>query len=198
MSLADDIGSRFILNDINGCVIDADTLPIYDITNYLLNFLLDTPTLGKAFAVAAYISTSAWLPQQFGTGHILYDSGTTTQHPSISRLGIVLVSVFIGLFLSGIFFTASYATLLPRWTERLDSFAMMRLGASIHDKTPLLMAHSSEEADLDNVSGLIGDMAGDKEIGRIGLGGPTPLRRNRAYQAYFQSKKKERDVREAQ
>lgn len=117
-----------------------------------------------------------------------YDLGLDSERPAISRQGIIILSVLLGLYLSALFGTTIYATSVPRWTEKLDAFAMMRLGASIPNKVPLRIVDSADqEPALDETPGWVGDAKGDKEFGCIGLGGASRLGGARQFESYQDS-----------
>lgn len=61
------------------------------------------------------------------------DPGEDVVMPSISLAGIIVVSVFLGIHLLGLLLLALYAAFSPTWTDHLDAFAMMRLGATISE-----------------------------------------------------------------
>jgi hypothetical protein len=63
--------------------------------------------------------------------------------PTFSSGGVVTVSILLGLYLLILLGLGYYSTRSPRWTEQLDSFAMMRIGASVADDIPLLAAAGS-------------------------------------------------------
>jgi hypothetical protein len=79
---------------------------------------------------------------------------------------------------------AIYSAWIPRWTSTLDSFAMLRIGASISEKVPLLATNHAERIKaLDEIPDWIGNEAEGK-IGRLCLGGRRPLNKTEFYAGY--------------
>jgi hypothetical protein len=90
--------------------------------------------------------------------HIASDMGHDTQIPTISRTGLVLVSLLLGLDVLILFPHAVYAACVPRWTSTLDSFAMIRMGTAVTDELTLLIGRDTEKIDApDELPGCIGD-----------------------------------------
>lgn len=82
---------------------------------------------------------------------------------------------------------AIYSAWVPRWTVTLDSFAMMRVGASISEKVPLLATNHVERIELlDKTPGWIGNQAeeGLDQKGQLCLGGARPLKETKYYAGY--------------
>jgi hypothetical protein len=106
--------------------------------------------------------------------------------PTFSVGGIVTVSVLLGLYLFILMGLRYYSARTPRWTEQLDSFAMMRIGASVADDVPLLAGVDSNYfAILDKIPGVMGDSApGHEWIGKLALGGSAPLTGKRLYASH--------------
>lgn len=103
---------------------------------------------------------------------ISYDYGADTQVPTISHIGIIIVSTLLGIYLLCLFVIALYASLSPRWTGQLDAFAMMKIGAAMSDKISLLVMERKHQKNiLDEAPGWIGDAAEEhEEVGGLGLG----------------------------
>ena len=151
------------------------------------------PTVGptrervqNAFASAAFLATDVFAPnsQVSNTISISYDMGADIQIPQISRAGIIFVSVLLGLDLACLLALSLYSAWIPRWTDTLDSFAMMRIGASISERVPLLAArHVERIKTLDETPGWMGN-ASDGEIGELCLGAEQPLRKTKRYASY--------------
>ncbi|KKY25513.1 hypothetical protein UCRPC4_g01777 [Phaeomoniella chlamydospora] len=88
-----------------------------------------------------FISTSVAIPKK----------------PSISQKGILIVSILMGIHMISLILLAIYAVWTPRWTEQLDSFALMRIGASLRDDFPLLAVDNQDHVKaLDRRIGFIG------------------------------------------
>ncbi|KUM64781.1 hypothetical protein ACN42_g2287 [Penicillium freii] len=148
------------------------------------------PRLENAFNAAAFLANQAWM--EFGNEHnsigmnVYWDMGKDTSIPTFSVGGTVTVSILLGLYLFILMGLGYYSTRSPRWTEQLDSFAMMRIGASVADDVPLLAAAgSSHVAVLDKIPGIMGDSGPEHEpIGKLAIGGSAPLTGKRLYASY--------------
>ncbi|KAJ9489022.1 hypothetical protein VN97_g4266 [Penicillium thymicola] len=146
--------------------------------------------LENAFNAAAFLANQAWMEfgnEDFSFGmNVYWDMGKDTSIPTFSVGGIVTVSILLGLYLFILMGLGFYSTRSPRWTEQLDSFAMMRIGASVADDVPLLAAAgSSHVAVLDKIPGIMGDSGLEHErIGKLALGGSAPLTGKRLYASY--------------
>jgi hypothetical protein len=97
----------------------------------------------------------------------------------------------MALYLLPLLALSLYAGLSHRWTERLDSFVMLRFGAFAGDKVfPLLIGRKSDKVpELDEVSGVVRDVAtypGDEaiNIGRLGFGEGSKLGEGRRYECF--------------
>jgi hypothetical protein len=158
---------------------------------WLGEFFQGNQSLSIAFTTAAFIANQNWLNNNLGsTGQralsISYDMGADTDIPVISRGGIIAVSTIMGLFFAILFAMVFYSLWMPRWTRRLDAFAMLRMGAAMHDKLPLLVALNMDKVKaLDEMPGWVGDAAEDGEyLGRLGLGAETMIQRKKRYASY--------------
>ncbi|CAG8403128.1 unnamed protein product [Penicillium salamii] len=70
------------------------------------------------------------------------------------------------------------------WLQTLDSFAMLRIGASISEKVPLLATqHVDRIKVLDETPGWIGNSSEGK-VGKLSLGGELSLRKTKRYISY--------------
>lgn len=182
----------------------------YPLEAWLLNFnARDTGRLANAFTAASFLANQALVESSIYSTHhtltIYSDPGADTQIPVISLGGIIVVSILLGLYLVPLLALALYASFFPRWTEHLDAFAMLRLGAAIGpDTLPLLIGKDSDKIKvLDELPGSIRDVAPPAEaetelfeeaenslnIGRLGLAegegrGGVPLNPNRRYRCY--------------
>lgn len=140
----------------------------------------------NAFASAAFLAndvsmTNSVYDQSIG---VSYDMGADQQVPHISRPGIIFVSVLLGLYLLCLFALALYSACIRRWTDTLDSFAMLRIGASIADRVPLLAArHVGRIRALDETPGWIGNAA-EGAVGELSLAGERPLGKTKRYRCY--------------
>jgi hypothetical protein len=168
------------------------------IAEWLLYFQADPPVLANMFTAAAYLSHRAWMDQgavepssyrdRFS---VSFDMGVDREKPVISQVGMIVVSVLLGVHVLSLLALSVYAAWTPRWTKRLDSFAIMRIGASIAKHVPLWMVHRTRMVkELDEVPGWIGDqMPESEDVGVLGLGGPSRLRKGRKYLSYHNKPK---------
>ncbi|CAG8138077.1 unnamed protein product [Penicillium salamii] len=149
-----------------------------------------------AFNAAAFIATDLWM-QQAITGYIgetegtlNWDLGVDQQVPDISKAGMILISILLGVYLFCILGLSLYVAWTPRWTNQLDSFAMMRIGSAAPGRFPLRLAHNPDEVkDLDELPGWIGGTADVERhktghVYNLGLGGEESLKMKRRYHCY--------------
>lgn len=205
-----------ITNGLSNCV-DADQDKNYQqqiVMSYLWMFAANahgqSPTgndLENAFTAAAFLSFDEWAlagGADVETVKVVWCSGIDLQTSAMSRASMILISLLLGLYLASLLALSLFAARVPRWTNQLDSFAMMRIGASIADRLPLKLADQVDKVKiLDELPGWIGDTIGaddvaengtkdgkDEEnrkrsqVGELGLGGWFPLKRDRKYQCY--------------
>ncbi|PIG81868.1 hypothetical protein AARAC_003675 [Aspergillus arachidicola] len=140
----------------------------------------------NAFTSAAFLANDMLMTNNFQsqTISISYDMGADVPKPDISRGGIIFVSILLGLYLICLLALALYSAWIPRWTKTLDSFAMLRIGASISERTPLLATqHVEGIKSLDETPGWMGN-ASEGEVGVFCLGGERPLAKTRVYAGY--------------
>ena len=142
----------------------------------------------NAFTSTAFLANEAWLSSTafMKTWSVTYDHGADTLVPAISRTGILFISILLGVFLASLLGLAIYSAVLPRWTDRLDAFAMLRIGASISDKIQFRIIPNAQRVHvLDELPGWIGDAASVEDAqGELALGGPGRLDRKRKFAAY--------------
>ncbi|RDW61837.1 uncharacterized protein DSM5745_10509 [Aspergillus mulundensis] len=157
------------------------------IAEWLNSFHTFPETLANAFTGAAYLSHKAWMdhstedpdaPYVYGGGfRVSFDMGRLRQKPVISRAGVIVVSALLGVHVLSLLALGCYAAWSPRWTRRLDSFAILRVGGAIARHVPLWMVYkTSLVRELDGLPGWIGDQMPEGEaVGMLGLGGPARL-----------------------
>lgn len=164
-----------------------------------LNYLYEPYYVKKqnnAFTAAVFLANQAWMLYNVQTlmGRSLTmtsDPGVDTDVPVISTAGIIIISILWVIYLTALLAMSAYAYYYPRWTDTLDAFAMMRLGATIADKVPLLVTYRSDRIQaLDEVPGWIGEAEkgeGDGEeedIAGLELGSHRVLRAEGRYACY--------------
>lgn len=107
------------------------------------------------------------------------------QVPDIPHAGVVLISVLLGTHLVCMLGLSLYSAWTPRWTNQLDAFAVIRIGAAVPGRFPLRLAHSPDEVeDLDKLPGWIGGATGVEDSGVDGVGAEMPLRGKKRYRCY--------------
>lgn len=140
--------------------------------------------VANAFKSAIFLATEAWLTSsEWPRERKVYsDPGANTIIPSISRAGIIVVS----MYLLCLFAFAFYSARAPRWTYRLDAFALLRIGATMHERLPIDVAYETGAIKfLDKTSGMIGDArTPDSDIGVLDIGASSPLSGTRHNQCY--------------
>ena len=140
-----------------------------DKTRYALGasiFFASQATLNQAV-----VSSSA-PPRELFT-----DPGYPISRLRISVPAMVSLSALILVQLAGLFALAFYAY-KPSWTKSLDSFAILRLGASMADDVPLISSIESKEVqELTRREGWIGAVVEEEEkgSGTLVIGGESPL-----------------------
>ncbi|KUJ08929.1 uncharacterized protein LY89DRAFT_788365 [Mollisia scopiformis] len=154
--------------------------------SWINNFLGDTGRLSSIFTAAGFLANQAWMSSNgISSGSLIihFDFGADTQVPTISHAGIIIISTLLALYLVSLFIIALYTSLSPRWTNQLDAFAMMQIGAAMSDKISLMvMTRQSHTNILDEAPGWIGDVADEHEkVGRLGLGARRRLDPKRLY-----------------
>lgn len=160
------------------------------IAQWIHRFQQGTGSIPSAFTAAAFLANKEFLSSKGGRWSINQDLGTDMDLPTISLAGIIVVSILMGLYLLPLLALSLYAGYYPRWTERLDSFVMLRFGAFAGDKVfPLLVGRKTDKfPELDEMSGVVRDMStsGDEpvEIGRLGFGEGKMLREGRRYESF--------------
>jgi hypothetical protein len=146
--------------------------------------------LTNAFSSAVFLATQAWLlfDSDGYTGHRLVhsDPGADFVIPSISRAGMIIISSLWAVYISCLLSLAVYSARAPRWTNQLDAFAMMRVGAAADERIGLKVGFEVKTIDaLDDLPGVIGDASGGEgDVGVLGMGALTPLNGTRLYEAY--------------
>ncbi|GFF23532.1 hypothetical protein IFM61606_08860 [Aspergillus udagawae] len=185
--LLDDPHSSFKASPGNPCLTGSGltgTVPVivYTTTTRCMQLL----RVQNAFASAAFLANDMFMTNNHHEQSIdvSYDMGADVQIPHISRAGIIFVSVLLGLDLACLLVLSLYSAWIPRWTGTLDSFAMLRIGASISERVPLPAAQDVGRIKiLDETPGRMGN-ASDGEIGELCLGGQRPLEKTRRYRCY--------------
>ena len=144
--------------------------------------------LTNAYNAASFLANQAWLMHSNAALDpwltVSFDMGADTEKPLISTAGIFVVSILLALYIIALLSIAVYSSWTPRWTQQLDSFAMMRIGAAMG--LAFMVARDVDKISvLDKTPGWVGDVTeGEAPIGEIGIGAQTTLRGRRAYVSY--------------
>ncbi|TVY18487.1 hypothetical protein LARI1_G005501 [Lachnellula arida] len=147
--------------------------------------------LASAFTSASFLANQAWLMNNIqGSSQrsltVAWDSGVDTEVPTISLAGIILISILLGIDLLALLAMAIYASFSPTWTKQLDAFALLRIGAALGDRVPLLVGLRTHKIKaLDELPGWIGDAADEHEdVGRLGVGASRRIDKKKRYECY--------------
>ncbi|MCJ1377756.1 hypothetical protein MMC17_000852 [Xylographa soralifera] len=163
---------------------EADVLN--EVGVWLSNFL-PSDSIRAAFTNSIFLSNQAMITQGASSPSltIASDAGKDTQIPVISRTGVIVISVFLSLDLVALASMALYAYHTRTWTESLDAFAMMRLGAALVDKVPLSVCLDPDKIKvLDEIPGWVGDATPDEEAGMLHVGARGEIKEQREYHCY--------------
>lgn len=159
--------------------------------SWLPNFGNENMTLA-ALTLTTYAAGNAILnlgPATDFDGYFIYASpGTNIQKPTITLAGIIVVSLLLAMQIMGLTLLAIYASRSATWTESLNSWAMLRLGAEIgKEEMPAVSALEAREAEvLDEQKGWVGDIGiegreGKVDVRELGLGGQGRVREGVMY-----------------
>jgi len=179
---------------------DCDRDPLYagtldeQLAGYVRSFYTSPETeylqrLTNAFSSAVFLATEAWLTfeSDFRSRRVVHsDPGADLVIPAMSRAAMILISSLWTIYIACLFSLAIYSARVPRWTNTLDAFAMMRVGAAMDDRISLKVGfEGSTIGALDELTGVIGDTTGGEgDIGALGIGASTPLNGLRPYECY--------------
>jgi hypothetical protein len=149
-----------------------------------------TMSLDYSASLINYLSLTTALYTETGRSYngsllVSFDLGEETKILELDSIGMIVVSILVGTFITSILALALYACYAPTWTGSLDAFTMMRIGAALA-KDPSLKAGSKAEniKKFDEFHGWIGDVEDEGEVGRLQLGGKKSLIGRRKYARY--------------
>lgn len=155
------------------------------------NFYPSAERIQEIFASSAFLAVDIWSGTTYdATATVLAEPGTDLQIPHISTAGINLISILLGIYLTCLLTLSLYTAYTPRWTNQLDSFAMMRIGGSLPNRFPFQLAHNTSKVkSLDELPGWIGDVSDAQggemnRVGELGLGGEIPIKGGTKYPCY--------------
>jgi hypothetical protein len=148
--------------------------------------------LNNAFGAFVFLANEAWLVSsrqnnEVGARYVYSNPGVAMIIPAISLAGMIVVSLLWAVYIASLLSLAVYSARTPRWTNTLDAFAMLRIGAATRDYgIALKVGFETQAIDaLDELPGTIGDATGgESEVGVLVLGALTPLNGVRLYEAY--------------
>ncbi|EED14261.1 hypothetical protein TSTA_104750 [Talaromyces stipitatus ATCC 10500] len=148
----------------------------------------------EAFTRASFLAVKAMFdnPAQFGGDiSVAYASSDLPQItlPSIPIAAMIACSVLFGLYMVPLLCLALYAAFSRSWTNTLDAFTMLRMGAAFSQQDlPLLIGKSKRKIEvLDTFPGVVRDISGPDDKFRqlaLGIEGGGPLQPSKRYLAY--------------
>ncbi|KAJ3494093.1 hypothetical protein NLG97_g4301 [Lecanicillium saksenae] len=162
--------------------------------SFLRNFLKTDKgdgTVKIAIDAAAFIVHDAWMTSTPGDFRLSRLLGIDVSAPELSDTNMIILSVLLGFYLSCLFAMSIFSALTPRWTDKLDSFAMLRIGAARPRSFPLMVSYRMDHVEaLDKVPGWVGDKTDyrgedEEHVCELGLGERPPLRRGIRYRCYY-------------
>ena len=152
--------------------------------DWLINFR-DLDSITTALSLTMSLSDKAIINQDLTEfiGNDIYNPlGYSIMKPSMSKAAMILLSILILIQLLGLCSLAFYAHSRPTWTDSLNSFALLRLGAAMADDLPLISAiEAGELAMLDETCGWVGDSGGPGEFRTLTVGGPEQVKGEEPY-----------------
>ena len=85
-------------------------------------------------------------------------AGSDLQKPTMPLAAMVVITLLLAAQLVGLAFLAIYASRIPSWTESLDAWAILRIGAELGpDVTPVSTLEARRASVLDERKGWVGD-----------------------------------------
>jgi len=153
------------------------------LVEYLYTWLINFRKLDNvkyALDLAMFSSNKAMLNLN-KDADVFMSPGMVIQVFHILPIAMIITSVLIALQLFGLIILALYASIHPSWTETLDSFAVLRLGAAMADELPSISPMKAKELGvLDVKEGWVGEFV--KEQSRqLVIGGQGKVRGGRPY-----------------
>ena len=165
----------------------------HEYEDYFMPVLLNQAAfLSNEILLTSKNSTSAWGPQSYLTVH--YDHGVDTIVPVISNAGIIVTSIFLAFQLLALSILAVYGCWTGLWTDSLDSFTMLRLGAAVGgSRLPLWLAKDIDKLPiLDQTPGWVGDNSGSDNVGQLAIGAEAKVKPRVTYRCFDESNLKQR------
>lgn len=125
-----------------------------------------------ALTLSTYAAANAILNTASQDGDYIYSTqGTDIQKPDITIVGIIIVSLLLVIQITGLTLLFLYASRRATWTESLDAWAMLRLGAELGREEMLVVSalESKRARFLDEKKGWVGDLGVEEREGKVGL-----------------------------
>ena len=95
---------------------------------------------------------------------------------------LIVISILLTAQLIGLALLSTYAVRHPTWTESLDAFALLRIGAAMAEDVPLISAMQAKDVSmLDERDGWIGDEGCEGEFRTLAVGGSERVRSGDLY-----------------
>lgn len=177
------------ITDPSGDPLNSPVSPLlHDLLNWLPNFG-DPNKATAALTLATYAASNAILNVGPGTGLVPISAcaGSDLQKPTMPLAAMVVITLLLAAQIAGLAFLAIYASRHASWTESLDAWAMLRIGAEIGLDVPAVSAMTSQRVGmLDEKKGWVGDAGvegseGGVECRELVLGGRERIREGALY-----------------
>ncbi|GKZ18939.1 hypothetical protein AbraIFM66951_001899 [Aspergillus brasiliensis] len=150
---------------------------MYTVYTWIASFN-DTQSAAIALNMATYFANEAVLTntatQNYpeNTRPIYFNGGTVTIKPKWSLPGVITISILIGLQILGLCLLVLYCRAVPTWTDTLDAFAMLRMGAELQLQQRVRHVRfagirdtdTRDWEDLSHIDGLVGVIDRGKEV----------------------------------
>ncbi|KAI7977475.1 hypothetical protein EIK77_007097 [Talaromyces pinophilus] len=165
----------------------------YPIDDWIGSFSSYPTQASSAFTQAGFLAIKAMFDSDSEYGDLsIYSYNNPLEQitlPSISFPAMIACSVLFGLYMIPLLCLALYAAFSHRWTNTLDAFTMLRMGAALGQKDlPLLVGKNKRKIEiLDSLPGVVRDISGPDDHVRqlaFGIEGGTPLQVRKRYLAY--------------
>ncbi|RAO69357.1 uncharacterized protein BHQ10_005369 [Talaromyces amestolkiae] len=168
-------------------------LDSYAAHDWFGSFSAPSADASSAFTQAGFLAIKAMFDSDSNYGYMsIYSNNDVLEQitlPSMSLPAVIACSILFGLYMIPLLLLALYAAFSHRWTDTLDAFTMLRMGAALGQKDlPLLVGKNKRKIDiLDNLPGVVRDISGpDDQVRQIAFGieGGMPLQLRKRYLAY--------------
>ena len=127
-------------------------------------FLNNEEATQKMLHAALLIATETFMtvpyPSVSNSIRVYADPGTDYPRPTMSKAGLILISVLVGILVFSLLTLSLHAATRRNWTSSPDALTLMRVGAELGpERLPMLVAHSPlmDVHELDRVRVSVGD-----------------------------------------